>query len=77
MKNRLMSLKDTILLRKRSIIETVNDQLKSISQIEHTRHCSISHFFINLLGSLIAYSHQEKKPSIKLEKHQNILPMVI
>ncbi|MEZ5451391.1 MAG: transposase [Thiothrix sp.] len=26
------------MLRKRSIIETINDQLKNISQIEHTRH---------------------------------------
>ena len=37
-KQKFMSLKDKILLRKRSIIETANDQLKNISQIEHSRH---------------------------------------
>ncbi len=36
MKNRLMNLIDKILLRKRAIVETVIDQLKNISQIEHT-----------------------------------------
>ena len=44
MKNKLMSLTDKILLRKRAIIETVNDQLKNISQLEHTRHRSITGF---------------------------------
>lgn len=64
MKNRLMSLKDKLLLRKRSIIETVNDQLKNISQVEHSRHRSPSNFLINLLSALAAYSLQEKKPLI-------------
>ena len=45
MKQKLMSLGDKILLRKRSLIETVNDQLKNISQIEHTRHRSIGNFW--------------------------------
>jgi hypothetical protein len=40
MKNRLMSLRNRILLRKRAIIESVNDQLKNICQIQHTRHRS-------------------------------------
>jgi hypothetical protein len=64
MKNKLMPLIDKILLRKRSIIETVNDQLKNISDIEHSRHRSIKNFLINILCSLIAYTHQDKKPSI-------------
>jgi hypothetical protein len=38
MKNSLMRLEDKLLLPKRYIIETINDQLKNISQIEHTRH---------------------------------------
>ena len=67
MKQKLISLKDKILLRKRSIIETVNDQLKNISQIEHTRHRSPQNFLINLLAGLAAYSHQQKKPSLKIE----------
>ena len=69
MKNKFIPLIDKIFLRKRSIIETINDQLKNISQIEHSRHRSIANFFINLLSGLVAYTHQEKKPSIKLEKN--------
>lgn len=65
MKNKLMALTDKILLRKRSIIETINDQLKNISQIEHTRHRSCTNFMINLLCGLIAYTYQTRKPSIK------------
>ncbi|MEM6431149.1 MAG: transposase, partial [Deinococcota bacterium] len=45
-------------LRKRFIIETINDQLKNISQIEHTRHRKPNNFAINLLAGLIAYTHQ-------------------
>ena len=68
MKNKFITFIDKILLRKRSIIETINDQLKNISQIEHSRHRSIANFFVNLLAGLAAYSHQNKKPSIKLGK---------
>ena len=66
MKNQLMPLVDKLLLRKRSIIETVNDQLKNISQIEHTRHRSPINCFVNILAGLIAYCHQPKKPSLNL-----------
>jgi hypothetical protein len=66
MKNKLMPLMDKILLRKRSIIETINDQLKNISQIEHTCHRSLGGFMVNLLGGLIAYTYHEKKPSLKI-----------
>lgn len=38
MKNKLILLHDKLLSRKRSIIETINDQLQNISQIEHSRH---------------------------------------
>lgn len=66
MKNRLIPLIDKLLLRKRSIIETVSDQLKNISQIEHTRHRSPINFLVNLFAGLIAYCHQPKKPSLNL-----------
>ena len=66
MKNQLMPLVDKLLLRKRSIIETVNDQLKNISQIEHTRHRSPINCLINILAGLIAYCHQPEKPSLNL-----------
>ena len=66
MKNKFMKLQDKILLRKRAIIETVNDQLKNISQIEHKRHRSVSNFLINTLCGIAAYVRQPKKPRIKM-----------
>lgn len=65
MKNKLMPLVDKLLLRKRAVIETVNDQLKNISQIEHTRHRSVWNFMANILAALTAYALQPKKPSIR------------
>ena len=73
MKNKLMPLIDKLLLRKRSLVETVNDQLKNISQIEHTRHRSIWNFMVNILGGLAAYSLQPKKPSLNLAKNEKKL----
>jgi len=67
MKNSLMELKDKILLRKRSIIETINDELKNMCQIEHSRHRSVSNFVSNLLAGLAAYSFFPKKPAIKYD----------
>jgi hypothetical protein len=58
---------DKILLRKRAIVETIIDQLKNISQIEHTRHRSPINFMINVVCGLIAYCHQPKKPSLQLD----------
>jgi transposase len=67
-KSRLpMSLTDRILLRKRAIVESVIDQLKNISQIEHSRHRSVTSFLVNLLCGLIAYARQPKKPSLGRE----------
>ena len=73
MKQRLMPLNDRLSLRKRSIIETIIDQLKNISQIEHSRHRSPVNCFVNILGGLIAYCHQPKKPSIAID-HNLLLP---
>ena len=67
MKNSLMSMSDKILLRKRSIIETVNDELKNICQIEHSRHRSFGNFLSNIIAGLIAYSFLPKKPAIKYQ----------
>ncbi len=66
MKNQLMSLSDKLLLRRRYIIETINDQLKNQSQIEHSRHRSPINFMVNLLAGLLAYTHQPKKPTLNL-----------
>jgi Transposase DDE domain len=66
-KNHLMRLTDKLLSRKRAIIETISDQLKNISQIEHSRHRSPVNCMVNILGGLIAYCHQPKKPSLNLD----------
>jgi hypothetical protein len=66
MKNCLMNMTDKILLRKRSIIETVNDFLKNICHIEHSRHRSPVNFLVNLVSGLVAYSFLPKKPSLAL-----------
>ena len=73
MKNQLLSLWDKLMLRKRSIIETINDQLKNTQQIEHTRHRSPKNFLTNLLSGLVAYQLQPKKPSIHYTKPQQQL----
>lgn len=66
MKKKSMEFYDKILLRKRSVIETVNDVLKNQCYIEHTRHRSFDNFIGNLLAGLIAYSFLPTKPSIKI-----------
>lgn len=70
MKNRLLPLMDKLLLRKRHIIETINDQLKNQSQIEHSRHRSPINFVVNVLAGLIAYTWQPKKPTINWSLHE-------
>jgi hypothetical protein len=70
MKNRLILLSDKLLLRKRCILETIIDQLKNISQIEHTRHRSFANFMVNIVCGLIAYCHQPTKPSLALDLPQ-------
>ena len=64
MKNKLLPLEDKVLFRKRSIIETINDQLKNISQILHTRHRSVTNFAVNLIAGLIAYTQWIKRRSL-------------
>ena len=66
MRERVLGFTDKLLLHKRAIIETVNDQLKNICQIEHPRQRSPYSFLVYLLARLIAYCHQTKKPSLHL-----------
>jgi hypothetical protein len=61
-----MPLMDKILLCKRAIIETIINQLKNISRIDHSRPRSPINFLVNLISGLIAYCHQPKKPSLSL-----------
>jgi hypothetical protein len=61
--NIMLPLLDKLLLRRRVIVETIVDQLKNISQIEHSRHRSPVNFVVNVLCGLIAYC---RKPSLNL-----------
>jgi hypothetical protein len=54
------------MLSRRFIIETINDQLKNISQIEYSRHRSLNGFMLNLLGGLVAYCLKDNKPTLNL-----------
>ncbi len=78
MKGKLMSIMDKLLLRKRSIIETINDILKNSCCINHTRHRNSDNFLINLVSGLIAYCTMPKKPSIKWTKEEKeILTQIV
>lgn len=67
MKSKALSNEEKLLLRKRSVIETVNDELKNICHAEHTRHRSLNGFLLNLMSAIAAYSFFPKKPSIKMD----------
>ena len=76
MKSKALSNEEKLLLRKRSVIETVNDELKNICQVEHTRHRSISGFLLNIMGEIAAYSFFPKKPSIKKDIEETNLKLL-
>jgi hypothetical protein len=77
MKNCLMTLMDKILLRKRSVIETINDELKNICDIEHSCHRSIHNFLMNLIAALRTYCFFDKKPAIKVDFKTTRLVLLI
>ena len=74
MKGCLMSVSDRLLLRKRAIIETVNDELKNIAQVEHSRHRGFDNFIVNLLGAIAAYCLFPKKPCINVQRTMDTQP---
>lgn len=70
MKNKLMEVEEKVLLRKRSIIETINDQLKNVCQIEHSRHRSPANFLVHLTAALIGYTRKPTRPAIKFDRDE-------
>lgn len=70
MKAKALSVWDRAMLSRRFIIETINDQLKNVTQIEHSRHRSINGFMINLIGGLVAYSLKDNKPSLNITERE-------
>ncbi|RKU18757.1 IS982 family transposase [Candidatus Poribacteria bacterium] len=70
MKNKFMSVSEKLLLKKRMLIESVVNRLKNGCQLEHSRHRSVPNFFAHVASALIAYTYEEKKPSLNLENSQ-------
>ena len=70
MRNHLMLLGDKIMLRKRFVIETVLDTLKSEMGLEHSRHRSPINAMVHVLSCLVAYAFRPGKPSISLNSKQ-------
>ena len=68
MKHKKMEFMDRVILRKRAVIESINDVLKNICYIEHSRHRSFDNFIGNLVAGLTAYSFLDSKPSVKIQR---------
>lgn len=65
MRNYLMPIMDKLLLRKRFIIETLFDKLKSEMGLEHTRHRSPTNAFVHITSCLVAYTLAKTKIRMK------------
>ena len=65
-----LSVADEVLVKKRTLIESVIKELKTQTQLEHTRHRSLKNFQVNAIDALIAYTYLLKKPSLKLRELQ-------
>ena len=63
-----MSKAEIMLIMKRAVIETVNDELKNIAQVEHSRHKAFDNFIVNLLSAIAAYCCFPKKPCINVTR---------
>ncbi len=72
MKPLSLSVCDEVLLKKRSIIESVIKELKTQTQVEHTRHRSFINFQVNVISAMIAYTYLLKKPTLKLRELQEV-----
>lgn len=75
MKNKLMPMWDKILLRKRYIIECINELLKNKANLVHSRHRSIHNFMMNLCSALTAYCFFDNKPEalpVHIEKAKQL-----
>lgn len=68
MKHKKMEFMDRVILRKRAVIESINDVLKNICYIEHSRHRSFDNFIGNLVAGLTAYSFLDSKPTVKIQR---------
>ena len=62
-----MPLYDKIMLSKRSIIESINEMLKNVAQLVHTRHRSVHNFLMNMLAAIGAYCFFATKPEVNFD----------
>ena len=78
MKPLKVSVSDEVLLKKRTLVESVIRELKTQMQVEHSRHRSLENFQVNVFSALIAYQLLEKKPSLNLAELQGVsdLPVI-
>ena len=67
-----LSISDEVLLKKRTLIESVIKELKAQTQVEHSRHRSFVNFRVNVVSALIVYQLLENKPSVNLSELQEI-----
>jgi hypothetical protein len=67
-----LSVSDEVLLKKRMIIESVIRELKTQTQVEHSRHRSFVNFQVNVVSALMAYQLLESKPSLNVSELQQI-----
>ena len=72
-----LSVSDEVLLKKRTLVESVIRELKTQMQVEHTRHRSVENFQVNVFSALIAYQLLENKPTLNIQELQQThdLPM--
>ena len=62
-RNFLISIADKIQPRKRTLVETVNDELKNIARIENFRYRFFHNFIANSLSAIASYCFLNKKSS--------------
>ena len=74
-----LSVSDEVLLKKRTLVESVIRELKTQMQVEHTRHRSVENFQVNVFSALIAYQLLENKPSLNIHELQEFsdLPVLL
>jgi len=73
MKPQIMTSFDRILLRKRPLIESVNNVIKNFFEVEHTRHRNPINAFCHMICSLIAYCLYPHKPKAAVDDVQMAL----
>lgn len=69
-KDKLSLIDHQYYLRKRALIESVNDLLVTVCDLEHSRHRKPENAFAHMAGAIIAYQSFDQKPSIFIPNQQ-------